>query len=205
MPQPSTSATDNRAKILQAAMTLFSSKGFAATSIRDITQTAGVTNPMVYYYFGSKEDLFVTLLMEAVGEMSTQMHELLVAEMSLRDRLIAILHNHYLMVAESPDLARLFFQARFSAEHSQFVERMSAIDEAFHTSFRDMLERHRDRGELAADIDIEIVYMHLGGLITTPVIEFLKGAPVTLDRAFAVALVDQFLRGVAPQAEGVTQ
>ena len=43
--------------ILEAAMDLFSERGFETTSIQDIAQTAGIAKGTVYLYFKSKEDL----------------------------------------------------------------------------------------------------------------------------------------------------
>jgi TetR/AcrR family transcriptional regulator len=192
-------AADARQRILRAAMVLFAAKGFAATSIRDITQAAGVTNPMVYYYFGSKSDLFASLLLDAVNEMTVQMASLMSAELPLRDRLIELLDYHYRAIQETPDIARLFFQARLSPEHKQFAEQMAPTDAAIHDQFLEMLGDARDRGELASDTNLEVAYLHLGGLLSTPILEFLKGRPIDLSRATAEALVDQFLKGVAPQ------
>ncbi|HME19113.1 MAG TPA: TetR/AcrR family transcriptional regulator [Nitrososphaerales archaeon] len=46
------------AKILKAASDLFSEKGYANVSIRDICRATGTTAPVIYYYFGSKKGLF---------------------------------------------------------------------------------------------------------------------------------------------------
>lgn len=43
--------------IAERAAELFARKGFAATSIREIADAAGITKPTLYYYFGSKEGL----------------------------------------------------------------------------------------------------------------------------------------------------
>lgn len=48
---------DTRARILQAAETLFANDGFANTSLRAITARAGVNLAAVNYHFGSKEAL----------------------------------------------------------------------------------------------------------------------------------------------------
>ena len=48
-------------QILRAAMTLFSERGYAATSIRDIAQESGYTNPALYKHFASKEELALHL------------------------------------------------------------------------------------------------------------------------------------------------
>jgi TetR/AcrR family transcriptional regulator len=47
-----------QAAVLQAAELLFAENGFAATSIRDISQASGVSHPLILHHFGSKSDLY---------------------------------------------------------------------------------------------------------------------------------------------------
>src|SRR5262245_9737054 len=56
-----------RANILVAAEGLFSERGFAGTSTRDIAASAGVTSAMVHYYFGNKDGLYRAILENAVA------------------------------------------------------------------------------------------------------------------------------------------
>lgn len=53
-----------REQILDASLRLFSEKGFARTSVRDIAQASGITDAAIYYHFASKRDLFEALLDE---------------------------------------------------------------------------------------------------------------------------------------------
>ena len=53
-----------RKQILDASLRLFSDKGFARTSVRDIAQAAGITDAAIYYHFDSKRDLFEALVEE---------------------------------------------------------------------------------------------------------------------------------------------
>lgn len=46
------------AEIVEAAITLFVEKGFAATKMEDIARRAGVTKGTPYLYFSNKEELF---------------------------------------------------------------------------------------------------------------------------------------------------
>jgi AcrR family transcriptional regulator len=48
-------------EILRAALKLFSERGLAATSIRDIADESGYTNPALYKHFASKDDLALYL------------------------------------------------------------------------------------------------------------------------------------------------
>ncbi len=52
----------SRALVLQAALKLFSSRGFRATSVRDIAAEAGVSTGNVYHHFRDKDAIFQELL-----------------------------------------------------------------------------------------------------------------------------------------------
>lgn len=54
--------TDKRELIMEAAIRLFSVKGFEGTSIREIAAQAGVNLAMINYYFGTKEKLFAYMV-----------------------------------------------------------------------------------------------------------------------------------------------
>jgi AcrR family transcriptional regulator len=60
-PEPKTRQRDaerTRTAILSAARTLFSTRGFANTGVREVADLAGVNSALVGRYFGSKEGLF---------------------------------------------------------------------------------------------------------------------------------------------------
>ena len=52
----------NKDKILQAATRLFAEQGFEATTAKQITAEIGVTEPLIYYHFEGKDDLFAEIL-----------------------------------------------------------------------------------------------------------------------------------------------
>src|SRR5262249_18234786 len=55
-------------EIVRAATTVFREKGIAAATIDDIARAAGVDRATLYYYFGSKEDLFQEVVIDAVRD-----------------------------------------------------------------------------------------------------------------------------------------
>jgi AcrR family transcriptional regulator len=55
-----------RDAILWAARNLFTSKGFANTTVREICREADVTAPVIYYHFGSKEGLFEAVVQDTL-------------------------------------------------------------------------------------------------------------------------------------------
>lgn len=64
-------------RILDAAESLFMAHGFEATSLRAITASADVNLAAVHYHFGSKEELFQSVLVRRLDPMNRQRLELL--------------------------------------------------------------------------------------------------------------------------------
>lgn len=53
---------EREAQILDAAALAFGTDGFAATNVADVARAAGISKPLVYAYFGSKEGLYAACL-----------------------------------------------------------------------------------------------------------------------------------------------
>ena len=58
-------AEQTRQDLLDAALTVFSQKGYTAARLEDVARTAGVTRGAIYHHFGSKADLYSALIDEA--------------------------------------------------------------------------------------------------------------------------------------------
>jgi AcrR family transcriptional regulator len=61
----------SRSQIMEAALKLFSHRGYGATSVRDIAESAGVSKGNVYHHFPDKETIFRALLDQYFQAMST--------------------------------------------------------------------------------------------------------------------------------------
>jgi len=61
-------AKGTRAVILDAATRVFASRGFARASMREIVVASGVNKPLIYYYFGSKRELYAAVEQGLIAE-----------------------------------------------------------------------------------------------------------------------------------------
>src|SRR5437879_2411862 len=57
---------DRPAELLEAALTEFVSRGFAATRLEDVARRAGCTKGTIFLYFANKEELFKALVRQTV-------------------------------------------------------------------------------------------------------------------------------------------
>lgn len=55
-------ASERRASILEAALKLFSERGFRGTTTRELAQAVGVTEPVLYEHFKTKSELYAALI-----------------------------------------------------------------------------------------------------------------------------------------------
>jgi AcrR family transcriptional regulator len=53
-----------RERLLKSATDLFTRKGYAGTTVREIVTAARVTKPALYYYFRNKEGIYLELMRE---------------------------------------------------------------------------------------------------------------------------------------------
>lgn len=110
-------------EILEAALALFHTKGFAASKIEDVAHAAGVTKGTVYLYYPSKEELFKAVIRDIVLPNLDRIEEAISKETTARARLRTALHTwaaglntsrgsvSKLMIAEAgnfPELAEFY-------------------------------------------------------------------------------------------------
>lgn len=122
-----------RKRLLSGATGLFASKGYAATTVREIVERAGVTKPVLYYYFRSKEGIYLDLMREPFRRFTSIVEETLLETGSARERLFRLCLRAYDIFIENIDAARVMYSiyygppqgapfVDFDAYHHRFQE-----------------------------------------------------------------------------------
>jgi AcrR family transcriptional regulator len=65
------SGAERRAAIVQAAIQMFSQKGFRGTTTRELASAVGVSEPVLYQHFATKKDLYDAIVDRLIEETST--------------------------------------------------------------------------------------------------------------------------------------
>ena len=78
---------ENRSILLERALELWSERGYDAVGVQEIVDSAGVTKPTLYHYFGSKRGLLDAL----IDERSAGLRDALAAATDYRGDLVATL------------------------------------------------------------------------------------------------------------------
>ena len=78
---------DKKTAIMEAALKLFTERGFHGTSTAQISKEAGVATGTLFNYFPTKEDLINSLYIEVKGQLSQNMGKEIEAQSTFQDKL----------------------------------------------------------------------------------------------------------------------
>ena len=96
-----------RTRLLNAAVRVFDRKGYAAASVREVAEMAGVTKPALYYHFGSKEGLLMAILEQAKREVETAIGRAVARSGTARNRILGLCEDIYGLFGENVPIARV--------------------------------------------------------------------------------------------------
>ena len=100
-------APNTRERILEIATDLFAEKGYAGTYVREIVERAGVSKPVLYYYFQSKEGLFYAILEWATDVQQNVLNEVFQASGTVLERFIYLYRQVYEGIQEYQSLYKM--------------------------------------------------------------------------------------------------
>src|ERR687884_459169 len=120
-PRKRLSAEDRRTAILEAALEVFSRRGYNGASIDEIAQAAGISKALIYEHFPSKRDLHVSLLERHVQEIFDRLAEAAATSDPGEVRLRAGVDAFLEFVERRGDAFRMLFRDAVEPEVAQAV------------------------------------------------------------------------------------
>ena len=157
-----------RKQILDASLRLFSEKGFARTSVRDIARGAGITDAAIYYHFSSKRNLFEALFEERGITSALSELEQATVTAPLLDTLTAIAVAALGIMQRNKDFMKVLLSEAMS-EDPVATEDYRIVTERWRAAEASILRDYIRRGELPAiDVDgaaREMVVMTVGSFM----------------------------------------
>jgi TetR/AcrR family transcriptional regulator len=181
--------------ILQAAVRLFARKGYEATSTREIVEAAGVTKPMIYYYFKNKEGLYEAVLSRFLSQFSTRLRAVVDEPREPRDYLVEVVWTHLEYCRENRDFAKFFYAVFFGPDESALGHSVMQATQQVQEPLIEACQKAVASG-LVRPERLESLVTALQGMINLWVIATVKEG-AELSREVAVQIVDLVLDGLA--------
>ena len=193
-------ADKTRQDLISSAWRIFSQKGYAETRLSDIAKEAGVTRGAIYWHFGNKENLLISLFKERADSYFTIIADALERNLDPLEKIKTILVN-VIKKMESDDqfkaeeilaLRRADDQGKFQQIHEYIKHRTEKHSELL---FRIIVEGQK-RGEIRKGVNpknmVSLFFIFIGGFAK---LKMKRGAsPFVIPDL--EELVDLFLMGI---------
>jgi AcrR family transcriptional regulator len=96
-------------QILTVASEVFAAEGFATTNIQAVAKRAGISKPLVYNYFGSKEGLFLACIERAGEIVADEIERIANEDVVGIERGMRTLDGMFAVLEDQRHLWRLFY------------------------------------------------------------------------------------------------
>jgi len=197
--RPRKSEVENRetttARIIRAALDLFSTQGFDATSTANVAQQAGIAQSVLHYHFKTKELLWQETIRDLFRRINKEFpFHLEVTEDSDFEALLRyVIERHMKVTSVYPEMARIII-----IEGSLDTERLAWLTEVFfratYKNLDKVLDGARDR-HLIADVPNHL----LTNIIYSTGSVLFSIAPL-INRTYGVDVTNPHQRGLAVES-----
>lgn len=187
------SEANSASRILDAALQLFSKKGYEATSTREICELAGITKPTLYYFFESKEGVYRALVRAAFQEYEGIVEAGLTAPGSLRDKLKRFAELMFERSRAKPELVRFVFSVVYSV-NSPFAQLVQTSHETMVARIHGAVCKAGASREISAG-DVNVRMAVLIGSLVEAISNYLIAGKPRLTRELAHSIMDTVFDG----------
>jgi AcrR family transcriptional regulator len=197
-----------RAELLRIAAKLFKKQGFLSTRLIDIAREAGLDRATVYYYVGSKEELFQETV-EGVLDSNIAAARTLLADESLRsiDRLHTIFVRLMVSYEENYPATFVYIQEQMhhiAAEETAWAREILKKTRAFHQLLLGFIAGAIEEGDLRSDIAARLIENALFGALNWTHRWFVPGGGMS-GQQIAEAFWSLFFEGMSRKSKSSTK
>jgi TetR/AcrR family transcriptional repressor of nem operon len=145
---------DTRHKILSSATRLFSTQGYATTSLAQVAKEAQVSKALIFWHFASKEELFRTALTESLAPYSIDVLEAL-AGLGEFEQIKKLIDVYFEFVSQNVYSVRFLLSLVVREEKNldDVLSRTTELFRLYRNLLADILQTGKDKGGFRASVD----------------------------------------------------
>lgn len=154
-----------RAKILAAAESEFSEKGFFGARIDEIALASGLNKRMIYEHFESKDGLYKAVLLSVYQKLAECESQFFIDNLEPTLAIKNIVYVYFRFLEEEPNFVRMLMWENLNNARSLSAEAVQALKEPTINYIKTQIIRGKEQGIFKKDIDeyqIVVSLMSLG-------------------------------------------
>ncbi len=196
---------ERRQEILDAAMVLIAQQGVHAVSTREIAAAVGISQPALYAYFATRDDIMAELCEQAFESLRTRLEN--VGDLEPGESTVRLMCRAYLAFGlEQPNAYRIAFMIEkpsHDPDHDPAGDRALAAGVATYSVFRRQIERCALAG-LTRHVDVDLLtqtgWATLHGLVALMIAR--PSFPWAERDRLMAAHIDHFVRAIMASPSG---
>ena len=158
-------ADATRAKILKAALSEFSERGLPAASTDDIAERCRVNKRMIYYYFGSKDGLYLAALESVFENLVAREREMQIEHLEPPAAIEAMINLKIDYYLENPHFVSFLSMENFyKARHLRKSKKLKMFRAPLTDVITRILERGQRGGHFRKDVEPVDFYVSMCAL-----------------------------------------
>ena len=162
---------NKRERLLNAAIELFSKKGFDQTSIGDITAHAGVAKGTFYSFFEKKGDVLLYFVDREIVTSRHHIQNLISTKKTIFDQLELVIFTYLKYIFRNKEFSRVLAKERFDTigtrRNKNELQLMKALAQ--------LIDQAKQRHEIKSTVDSQCMADMIFAIYTTYVIYWLNG------------------------------
>ena len=161
---------DKQLQIINTAETLFASRGFEGTSVRDIAEAAGINLAMISYYFGSKEKLMEALFDQRAGHVKMRIESLLKDEsLDPFEKINVLIDEHINKAVDMQSFYKIMVTEQLINKNQAIAVALAELKKRNIAAVAELVEDGQQKGFFKAGIDVVMMMYTLIGTVSQTV------------------------------------
>ena len=161
-------ATDERKeKILEVGIKEFASKGYEKANINIIAKKAGISIGLMYKYFSTKEDLFITFIQRGMSILDDAVDEILQSDDKLIVKAEKLIRTTCQLSQRDANYVKLYNEITSERDSEKAMEFAKAIEGETSKKYVKCITDALAKGDVRQDMDPRLFAFFLDNLLTS--------------------------------------
>ena len=187
-----------RERLLSCATELFTRKGYTATTVREIVADAGVTKPVLYYYFGNKEGIYLELIRGAFAKFDALLDASRNEQGTATEKLLHLSDQVFSLFMENIEVARLMYSIYYGPPQGAPFFDFDRYHLKFHDAIRRLVREGIRQGEFQKGSAEDMMWAIIGAVNVAMEVQ-LCHPEMGLDRRRLGRILKIIFRGISTQ------
>jgi AcrR family transcriptional regulator len=167
---------DTIERLFQAATALIGEHGYAATTVDEIVEKAGVAKGTVYYHFKSKSELLEALLEDGLRRLAAGFRADIAEATTATEALSVLVHAELLYVSQYQAFAKLVMSEMWRVDRD-WRDSLRTLREEYVQVIAEVIETGMSTGEFSPDLHVQTAASALFGMLASAALDWLVFSP----------------------------